>query len=268
MGYYAMPVDEHPLQERVRAKANHYVTGRDGGRDIDLRKFATEGMRLYGRLLAANAGVLQFAGQTWKLQPRSGRRGLREHQENHRASTSTPRASTPPPRTPTCRSGNPMAALVSSTSRRPALARSYGAPAFAPITAGSSCRRSTERDTPPIDAGSAQSTASTSWSLPWLYTWGVGEVLLASPLTRATWRIGSRLARARLPSASTTALNELALGSLGAVERETDFLQLRRDDLGAQQADRASGTRHRDTRCPSLWMRSWLGPLPPGAPSP
>ncbi len=61
MGYYAMPVDEHPLQERVRAKANHYVTGRDGGRDIDLRKFATEGMRLYGRLLAANAGVLQFA---------------------------------------------------------------------------------------------------------------------------------------------------------------------------------------------------------------
>jgi putative flavoprotein involved in K+ transport len=30
--------------------ANHYLTGRDGGRDIDLRKFALEGMRLYGRL--------------------------------------------------------------------------------------------------------------------------------------------------------------------------------------------------------------------------
>ncbi len=50
MGYYDMPVDEHPQQDRVRAKANHYVTGRDGGRDIDLRKFASEGMQLYGRL--------------------------------------------------------------------------------------------------------------------------------------------------------------------------------------------------------------------------
>ncbi len=61
MGYYRMPVHEHPLQERVRGKANHYVTGRDGGRDIDLRKFATEGMRLYGRLLAATGGQLEFA---------------------------------------------------------------------------------------------------------------------------------------------------------------------------------------------------------------
>ncbi len=51
MGYYDMPVHEHPQQDRVRAKANHYVTGRDGGRDIDLRKFAREGMQLYGRLL-------------------------------------------------------------------------------------------------------------------------------------------------------------------------------------------------------------------------
>jgi putative flavoprotein involved in K+ transport len=61
MGYYNMPVHEHPLKERVRAKANHYVTGRDGGRDIDLRKFAIEGMKLYGRLLNINANVLKFA---------------------------------------------------------------------------------------------------------------------------------------------------------------------------------------------------------------
>lgn len=50
MGYYDKPIHEHPQKERVRAKANHYVTGRDGGRDIDLRKFAMEGMQLYGRL--------------------------------------------------------------------------------------------------------------------------------------------------------------------------------------------------------------------------
>jgi putative flavoprotein involved in K+ transport len=50
MGYYDMPVQDHPLKQGVRAKANHYVTGRDGGRDIDLRRFALEGMVLHGRL--------------------------------------------------------------------------------------------------------------------------------------------------------------------------------------------------------------------------
>jgi putative flavoprotein involved in K+ transport len=61
MGYYNMPVHEHPLKERVRAKANHYVTGRDGGRDIDLRKFALEGMQLYGRLQGVQGTMLEFA---------------------------------------------------------------------------------------------------------------------------------------------------------------------------------------------------------------
>lgn len=50
MKYYDMPVHEHPLKEGVRDNTNHYVTGRDGGRDIDLRKFASEGMALYGKL--------------------------------------------------------------------------------------------------------------------------------------------------------------------------------------------------------------------------
>jgi len=50
MGYYDLPVHEHPLREGVRDKTNHYVTGRDGGRDIDLRLRAREGMELYGPL--------------------------------------------------------------------------------------------------------------------------------------------------------------------------------------------------------------------------
>ena len=45
----------------MRAKSNHYVTGRDGGRDIDLRKFALEGMKLYGHLKDARGYVLHFA---------------------------------------------------------------------------------------------------------------------------------------------------------------------------------------------------------------
>lgn len=61
MNYYDMPVHEHPLREGVRDNTNHYVTGRDGGRDIDLRQFAREGMELYGRLDGLDDGVLKFA---------------------------------------------------------------------------------------------------------------------------------------------------------------------------------------------------------------
>jgi putative flavoprotein involved in K+ transport len=62
LGAYDVAVDEHILGEGVRATANEYVTGRDGGRDIDLRRFAREGMRLYGRLLDIEDAVLMFAG--------------------------------------------------------------------------------------------------------------------------------------------------------------------------------------------------------------
>ncbi len=50
LGYYAISIDQHPQKESVRTKTNHYVTGRGGGREIDLRQFATEGMKLYGKL--------------------------------------------------------------------------------------------------------------------------------------------------------------------------------------------------------------------------
>jgi putative flavoprotein involved in K+ transport len=61
LGQYDLPVDQHGLKEKVRKNANHYLTGRDGGRDIDLRKFALEGMALYGRLSDIQDGRLKFA---------------------------------------------------------------------------------------------------------------------------------------------------------------------------------------------------------------
>ncbi|WP_250516134.1 MSMEG_0569 family flavin-dependent oxidoreductase [Caballeronia sp. INDeC2] len=61
MRYYDMPVTDHPLREGVRDNTNHYVTGRDGGRDIDLRHFALEGMELFGRLEDFSDGKLHFA---------------------------------------------------------------------------------------------------------------------------------------------------------------------------------------------------------------
>jgi putative flavoprotein involved in K+ transport len=60
MGYYDMTVDNHPLRDGVRDNTNHYVTGRDGGRDIDLRRFATEGMKLYGLMDDYRDGALRF----------------------------------------------------------------------------------------------------------------------------------------------------------------------------------------------------------------
>ncbi|MDX2212020.1 MAG: MSMEG_0569 family flavin-dependent oxidoreductase [Oculatellaceae cyanobacterium bins.114] len=61
MGYYDLSIDDHPQKEKVRTKANHYVTGRDGGREIDLRQFALEGMKLHGRLKVISNGILEFA---------------------------------------------------------------------------------------------------------------------------------------------------------------------------------------------------------------
>lgn len=61
MGYYDITVAEHPLKEKVRQKTNHYVTGRGGGREIDLRHFALEGMQLYGRLDTLQDHTLTFA---------------------------------------------------------------------------------------------------------------------------------------------------------------------------------------------------------------
>ena len=60
LGYYDLPIDEHPQKEQVRTKTNHYVTGRDGGREIDLRHFALEGMHLYGRLQNIDNTSLKF----------------------------------------------------------------------------------------------------------------------------------------------------------------------------------------------------------------
>ncbi len=61
MGQYAMTVADHPKGKLVRRQANHYMTGRDGGREIDLRRFAAEGMKLYGRLLDVRGAALSFA---------------------------------------------------------------------------------------------------------------------------------------------------------------------------------------------------------------
>lgn len=62
MGYYQRPITEFTDADAIRFRANHYVSGRDGGHDIDLRAFATQGMTLHGRLAGAStSGTVTFA---------------------------------------------------------------------------------------------------------------------------------------------------------------------------------------------------------------
>lgn len=61
MGTYTRGVDEFEDTDAVRFRTNHYVTGRDGGRDIDLRRFALEGMALHGRLVGIANGRARFS---------------------------------------------------------------------------------------------------------------------------------------------------------------------------------------------------------------
>jgi len=60
-GYYDLPVEAHPDVDSTRDKTNHYLTGRDGGREIDLRRWAKEGMRLYGYLRGVDGHVCEVS---------------------------------------------------------------------------------------------------------------------------------------------------------------------------------------------------------------
>ena len=61
MGVYDIPVQAQVGGLTKRESTNHYMTGRDGGRDIDLRTFALEGMQLLGRLTGAEGTALTFS---------------------------------------------------------------------------------------------------------------------------------------------------------------------------------------------------------------
>lgn len=60
IGQYDITI-EHDGMGKKKHDTNHYLTGRDGGRDIDLRKFALEGMALYGRMETVSQGRMIFA---------------------------------------------------------------------------------------------------------------------------------------------------------------------------------------------------------------
>jgi putative flavoprotein involved in K+ transport len=60
-GYYDVPVDEHPNGRAIRFKPHPHLSGRDGGRTIDLRRLALHGVKLHGHLVNADGDRVFFA---------------------------------------------------------------------------------------------------------------------------------------------------------------------------------------------------------------
>ena len=109
MGYYAK-ADRRVRRRReaVRLRANHYVTGRDGGRDIDLRAFAR---RRHAAVRPADGHRRRAAAAsppTWPPTSTTPTR-CRSRSRTRSTRTSTPAGSTRRPRraTPRCGAGRP-----------------------------------------------------------------------------------------------------------------------------------------------------------------
>ena len=60
-GYLELPVDEHPKGRAIRFKPHPHLSGRDGGRTIDLRQLALDGVKLHGRLVDAQGTQVRLA---------------------------------------------------------------------------------------------------------------------------------------------------------------------------------------------------------------
>ena len=60
-GRYQVPVDEHPKGRAIRFAAHEHLSGRDGGRTIDLRRLALDGVKLHGHLVDAQGYQVNLA---------------------------------------------------------------------------------------------------------------------------------------------------------------------------------------------------------------
>lgn len=59
-GTYAITIDRHPDPVKALTQTNHYMSGRDGGKEIDLRKYALEGVKLYGSVAGGSGTSMTF----------------------------------------------------------------------------------------------------------------------------------------------------------------------------------------------------------------
>jgi putative flavoprotein involved in K+ transport len=60
-GHYDITIDSHPDPVKAMTQTNHYMSGRDGGKEIDLRKWhVAHGVELYGSLSGMEGKMLKF----------------------------------------------------------------------------------------------------------------------------------------------------------------------------------------------------------------
>ncbi len=193
MGYYDMPVTAHPLREGVRDNTNHYVTGRDGGRDIDLRRFALEGMQLYGLMQDYRDGMLQFAPGLRAALDSADRtyNGINAAIDKHIADRGI---DAPPPSVyePVWQPGEECAALDPVAAGITSIIWCIGfSPDFrwvdAPVFNG--------RGDPVHVRGVTQQAGLFFLGLPWLHTWGSGRF---SGVARDAEYLAARIAALRV----------------------------------------------------------------------
>lgn len=61
MGHYAITIDTHPDPIKALSQTNHYMSGRDGGKEIDLRRFVAEDdISLYGSVAGMAGSTIRF----------------------------------------------------------------------------------------------------------------------------------------------------------------------------------------------------------------
>ena len=60
LGYYDITIAQQPDPKTTEAKTNHYMSGRDGGHEIDLRRFALDGLQMYGSVADMDGPTIRF----------------------------------------------------------------------------------------------------------------------------------------------------------------------------------------------------------------
>ena len=175
MGYYDMPVGRHPLREGVRDNTNHYVTGRDGGRDIDLRRFALEGMELYGVLtgLDGDGDTLRFAPRLREVLDQADRTydGINASIDRHIAE----RGLQAPPGGPYVPVWEPGEERESLSLRAAGITSVVWCIGFAPDFRWLDAPVFNGRGQPVHERGLTRVPGLYFIGLPWLHTWGSGR---------------------------------------------------------------------------------------------
>ena len=173
MGYYEMSVESHPLRDGVRDNTNHYVTGRDGGRDIDLRRFAREGMKLYGVLEDFAAGSLLFQGNLKQSLDQADRtyNGINAAIDKHIAENGI-EAPAQDHYTPVWEPGEPVTDLVLAGSGITSILWCIG---FTPDFRWLDASVFNGAGRPKHKRGVTSEEGVYFVGLPWLHTWGSGR---------------------------------------------------------------------------------------------